>query len=179
MPGVSDDIGGGIAPCEQKSSNVLALLSLHRVYRAACVAGVAFPALEELAEKDLRVAELFTYNDRTPSSYNALGLARRYQDWVGRGEPGHDAFLHHMRYYIRWLAHVWHAYHAELAELGEREEQLYQSRFVEPSTRAGWFRGGGGRAAKRRRRVGRTRGFQQRGRQWLPEFGWWRVVVKE
>src|SRR5690606_34442033 len=52
MPGVSEDIGGGIAPGEQKPSNELALVSLHRMYRAAYSAGVSLLPLQELGEKD-------------------------------------------------------------------------------------------------------------------------------
>lgn len=179
MPGVSEDIGGGIAPGEQKPSNELALVSLHQMYRAASSAGAALVPMERLPAKGRVLASLFTYNDRTPSRYNALGLARRYQDWVGRGEPGHDAFLHHMKYYIRWLAHVWHAYHAELAELGEREEQLYQSQFVESSALARLFRVSGESAAQRQQRVEQTREIQQRRRQLHAEFRWLQDVDKE
>ncbi len=179
MPGVSEDIGGGIAPGEQKPSNELALVSLHQMYRAASSAGASLVPMEMLPAKGRVLASLFTYNDRTPSRYNALGLARRYQDWVGRHEPGHDAFLHHMRYYIRWLAHVWHAYHAELAELGEREEQLYQSQFVESSTLARMFRVSGESAAQRQQRVEQTREVQQRRRQLQAEFRWLQDVDKE
>lgn len=179
MPGVSEDIGGGIAPGEQKPSNELALVSLHQMYRAASSAGASLVPMEMLPAKGRVLASLFTYNDRTPSRYNALGLARRYQDWVGRGEPGHDAFLHHMKYYIRWLAHVWHAYHAELAELDEREEQLYQSQFVESSTLARLFRVSGESAAQRQQRVEQTREIQQRRRQLHAEFRWLQDVDKE
>ena len=179
MPGVSEDIGGGLAPGEQKPSSELSLVSLHRMYRAALNAGAALPSTQQLEVKDPETAELFIFNDCTPSEHSALGLARRYQDWVGWREPGHDAFLHHMRYYIRWLAHVWHAYHAELAELGEREEQLYQSQFVEASRLARLFRVSGETAAQRQQRAEQTQEIQQRRHQLQAEFRWLQDVDKE
>lgn len=179
MPGVSEDVGGGIAPGEQKPSNELSLVSLHRMYRAALAAGAALPPMENLDEKDLKTAELFIYNDRTPTGYGALGLARRYQAWVGQKEPGHDAFLHHMKYYIRWLAHVWRAYQAELADLSKWEEQLYESQFVESSTFGRLLRMSGETATQRQQRTEQTQQIQQRRRQLQAEFQWLQDVDKE
>ncbi|TVP82212.1 MAG: hypothetical protein EA353_00715 [Puniceicoccaceae bacterium] len=136
MPGISEDIGGGIAPGEQKPSNELSLVSLHRMYRAAITSGVSIPSLQELEARDPETAELFVFNDRTPSQRSAFALVRHYQRQVGRHSPGHDAFTHHMQFYIRWLANIWHAYQRELAELAG------QLRALENSQGGTWPRSG-------------------------------------
>tara|TARA_R110002020_G_scaffold117466_4_gene268526 strand:- start:469 stop:1923 length:1455 start_codon:yes stop_codon:yes gene_type:complete len=156
MPGVSEDIGGGIAPGEQKPSNELALVSLHQMYRAAFAAGAALPAIENLGDKDVRTAELFVFNDKTHNQHGAQGLATRYRRLVGRQTPGQDAFILHMRYYIRWLANIWHAYKKELEYLGEQEDALNQSQFAESSGLARVFRLGNESAQQRQVRLQQT-----------------------
>lgn len=133
MPGVSEDIGGGIAAGDQKPSNELALVSLHQMYRAALSAGVSVPPLEDLPIKGRMISALFTFNDRSPSQYSAHSLATRYQRTVGRQPPSQDTFTLHMRYYIRWLANIWQAYKGELRRLGNQEETLHQRRFADSS----------------------------------------------
>tara|TARA_R110002020_G_scaffold168713_1_gene357627 strand:- start:3907 stop:5670 length:1764 start_codon:yes stop_codon:yes gene_type:complete len=133
MPGVSEDIGGGMASGEQKPSNELMLASLHRMYRAAVAAGAALPSLADLERKDPETAELFVFNDRSPSQYSAQSLTIRYQRTVGRQPPSQDAFTLHMRYYIRWLANIWHAYKAELRNLGDQEDRLQERQFANSS----------------------------------------------
>ncbi|TVP93400.1 MAG: hypothetical protein EA348_00765, partial [Pseudomonadaceae bacterium] len=137
LPGVSENIGGGMAPGEQKPSNELALVSLHRMYRAAFAAGSSLPAMADLPARGRVISALFTYNDRTPSQRNAHGLARHYQRFVGREAPSADAFTLHMRCYIRWLAHLWAGYQGELAALRAEERRLYEGEL--PALRSGIF----------------------------------------
>lgn len=179
MPGVSEDIGGGLAPGEQKPSNELALVSLHRMYRAASHAGAAFPALDGLAEKDVNVAELFVYNDHTPAGHSVSGLALRYQRWVGHRQPGHEAFLHHMRYYIRWLASRWQAYRLELNALAEREEELHQGPFGRSSTLTQLLGRGTETQDQRQQRIDQLHKIQQRRRELETSSRWLREVDAE
>lgn len=129
MPGVSEDIGGGFAPGEQKPSNELAVVSLHRMYRAAFGAGAAMIPMDKLPSKGRVLSSLFVFNDKTPDSHSAFGLVRHYQRWVGNPPPGHEAFIHHMRAYIRWLAHLWLAYQKELKLLAEQEDALHRAEY--------------------------------------------------
>ncbi len=128
MPGVSEDIGGGLAPGEQKPSAELALASLHRMYRAACQAGVPFPLLEQLFEVDVVTAELFVFNDRVHDR-SAATLAERYLRSSGHARPGREGFTAHMRLYIRWLAGLWRDYQTSLRTLDEEEDRLHATRF--------------------------------------------------
>ncbi len=43
LPGCAEDVGGGLKPNEQKPSAELCRVALHRMYRAATMAGVPFP----------------------------------------------------------------------------------------------------------------------------------------
>ena len=129
MPGVSEDIGGGLAPGEQKPSAELPLASLHRMYRAACQAGVPFPPLEQLFEVDVVTAELFVFNDRVHGR-SAATLAERYLRSSGHARPGREGFTVHMRLYIRWLAELWRDYQTSLRSLDEEEDRLHASRFA-------------------------------------------------
>lgn len=132
MPGISEDIGGGLAPGEQKASNELALVSLHRMYRAAFAAGAALTPLQELPSKGRVISSLFVFNDKAPSQRSADALVRHYQRWLGNQPPGHEAFILHMRAYIRWLAHLWHAYKSEMAALSAQDDALHRSQYSDP-----------------------------------------------
>lgn len=129
MPGVSEDIGGGLAPGEQKASNELAVVSLHRMYRAGFTAGVAMVSMDNLPSKGRILSSLFAFNDKSPSQRSAYALVRHYQRWVGNPPPGHQAFIVNMRVYICWLAHLWRAYQTELQQLAEQDEVLHRAEY--------------------------------------------------
>jgi len=179
MPGVSEDIGGGIAPGEQKPSNELALVSLHQMYRAAYSAGVSLLPLQELGEKDINVAKLFIFNDKTPNQQGAQSLTARYRRLLGHQTPGHDGFLLNMRYYIRWLANIWHAYKAELQQLDDREESLYQSQFSDSSWLARTLGLGSETARQREVRLEQTNAVHQRRAELHDQFRWLSEVDEE
>ncbi|WP_421682950.1 hypothetical protein HKW98_18480 [Stutzerimonas urumqiensis] len=128
MPGVSEDIGGGLAPGEQKPSAELALASLHRMYRAAHQAGVPFIAMDQLAEADVVTAELFVFDDKVHGR-SAAALAERYLRIGGHARPGRDGFTVHMRLYIRWLAALWYDYQASLKRLADEEDRLHANQY--------------------------------------------------
>ena len=179
MPGVSEDIGGGIAPGEQKPSNELALVSLHRMYRAAYSAGVSLFPLQELGEKDFNIAKLFIFNDKTPNQQGAQSLTARYRRLLGHQTPGHDGFLLNMRYYIRWLANIWQAYKAELQQLDDREDSLYQSQFSDSSWLAKTLGLGSETARQREIRLEQTSAIHQRRAELHNHFRWLSEVDEE
>lgn len=172
MPGVSEDVGGGLAPGEQKASNELATVSLHNMYRAAFSAGSALIPMDELPAKGRMIASLFTFNDRSPSQRSAYALVRHYHRIYGRQVPGRDAFILHMRIYIRWLANIWAAYQLELANLQRQEDGIASSSSFPLS---GIFGVAGTSSAERRERDT----IQGRRRELGTEFRWLEAVDSE
>ena len=179
MPGVSEDIGGGIAPGEQKPSNELALVSLHRMHRAAFAAGVSLVALDELPAKGRMISSLFTFNDRSPSQRSALGLVRHYQRWVGNQLPSSDAFLIHMRCYMRWLAHVWQAYNAEMSELAAQEDAIHQNQYTDNNWFSEIFGFTNETNEERQARLSKVDEIQERRRQLRDQLSWLEDVDSE
>ncbi|WP_244268076.1 DUF2235 domain-containing protein [Stutzerimonas nitrititolerans] len=185
MPGVSEDVGGSLLPGEQKPSAELALVSLHRMYQAAFRAGVPFPHLEDLADIDLKTAQLFTFNDHIAGK-NAHALVRHYQRaaelsvaqlrGLGLGQQG--LFLGHMRLYIRWLAALWRPYEQRLREIGDEEDRLHASQF-----QAGNSRGLLGLPQESREhklaRIERSRALQAEREALQAQLGWLEDVDSE
>lgn len=150
LPGGSEDVGGSLLPGEQKPSAELARVSLQRMYRAAYSAGVPFPRFEDLADNDLKTAQLFAFNDHL-DGVSAWGLSRHYQraarasivelarvratNDVLMFSPQQQQFAGHMRLYIRWLAALWRPYAQRLRTIGAEEERLHSSQFQGGSSR--------------------------------------------
>ncbi len=172
MPGISEDVGGGLAPGEQKASNELATVSLHNMYRAAFSAGSALVPMDELPAKGRMIAALFTFNDRSPSQRSAYALVRHYHRIYGRQVPGREAFILHMRIYIRWLANIWAAYQLELANLQQQEDRIASSSSFPLS---GIFGVASNSSAERRERDT----IQGRRRELGTEFRWLEAVDSE
>jgi len=180
MPGVSEDIGGGIAPGEQKTSNELALVSLHRMYRAAFASGVSLVALDKLPAKGRMLSSLFTFNDQSPSQLSAFGLVRYYQLWVGNPSPGAEAFIIHMRCYIRWLAHVWQAYKTEMDDLAAQEDAAHRSQYRSNNGFGSGILGFATESATEQgARLSKLAKIQQRQRQLRAELAWLEEVDSE
>lgn len=173
MPGVSEDVGGGIAPGEYKPTIQLALTSLLRMYKAAVEAGAALPNLDELAQKDAEIAALFKVDAAVPQ------LVARYQRLVATGTPGHQGFVQHMRHYIRWLAIGWRNYQRELKELDQREDELHQRQFARSSGVARLLGQSTESAYERQLRLSETRKLQQRRETLHEQNGWLEEVNKE
>lgn len=185
MPGVSEDIGGSLLAGEQKPSAELALVSLHRMYRAAFQAGVPFPHLEDLPDVDMKTAQLFTFNDHIAGK-TAFALVKHYQLAARQsiaqlknlelGEQG--VFLGHMRLYIRWLASIWNPYKERLREIGEEEDRLQASQY-----QAGNSIGLIGRTTEsreqRQRRLDSTARLQAERKALQAELGWLEDVDSE
>lgn len=185
MPGVSEDIGGSLLPGEQKPSAELALVSLHRMYRAAFQAGVPFLHLEDLYEKDADTAELFTFNDHI-NGKTAFGLVKHYQSAakasiaqlknlnLGDQVP----FLGHMRLYIRWLASISRPYVQRLREIGEEEDRLNASQYAAGNS-AGMFGRPVETPEKRQARLKRTQELQTERETLRAQLGWLEDVDSE
>ncbi|PMY31994.1 hypothetical protein C1Y35_28755 [Pseudomonas sp. GW456-L14] len=185
MPGVSEDIGGSLLPGEQKPSAELALVSLHRMYRAAFQAGVPFLHLEDLYEKDADTAELFTFNDHI-NGKTAFGLVKHYQSAAKASiaqlknlNLGDKApFLGHMRLYIRWLASISRSYVQRLREIGEEEDRLNASQYASGNS-AGMFGRPVETPEKRQARLKRTQELQTEREALRAELGWLEDVDSE
>ncbi|WP_324728861.1 phospholipase effector Tle1 domain-containing protein [Pseudomonas chlororaphis] len=185
MPGVSEDVGGSLLPGEQKPSNELALVSLHRMYRAAFQAGVPFLHLEDLYEKDADTAELFTFNDHI-NGKTALGLVKKYQSAAKASiaqlknlNLGDQApFLGHMRLYIRWLASISRPYVQRLREIGEEEDRLNASQYAAGNS-AGMFGRPVETQEKRQTRLKRTQELQTERETLRAQLGWLEDVDSE
>lgn len=127
QPGISENIGGGLKPDEQKVSAELSLTALHRMYRSAKISGVPFPDLESLYQVDPDTAAFFLMNDEVEGL--SLVALRRYYERLSDGalEATEDNFQKHTLFYLAWLAHRYREYQAsrealesQLAELPDR-----------------------------------------------------------
>ncbi|PMY60943.1 hypothetical protein C1Y31_26350 [Pseudomonas sp. FW305-25] len=185
MPGVSEDIGGSLLPGEQKPSAELALVSLHRMYRAAFQAGVPFPHIEDLPDIDMKTAGLFTFNDHI-NGKTAFGLVKHYQSAAKASiaqlknlNLGDKApFLGHMRLYIRWLASISRSYVQRLREIGEEEDRLNASQYASGNS-AGMFGRPVETPEKRQARLKRTQELQTEREALRAELGWLEDVDSE
>src|SRR5690606_34493340 len=123
MAGMSEDIGGGLASSEAKSTD-LALVSLHHMYQAAFRSGVPFPPLEQLPRIAAKTAELFVFTDHREGQ-SALALSGHYGRRFFRDRrPRPDTFFEHTHQYIRWLADLWRTYQQGLRQLDEAQQNL-------------------------------------------------------
>lgn len=123
VPGISEDVGGGLHKGAAPHSRELHLASLHEMYRAAYRAGVPFHALEQLYEVDADVAGLFELNDHINGT-SALEASARYMARAGALTPNAQHFLTHRRLYIRRLRLLWQLYSEQLQAYAQEEARL-------------------------------------------------------
>lgn len=104
LPGISEDVGGGLKPGEQKVSAELSRYALHRMYRMAHRAGVPIPSLETLRERDVLNARHFEIDD-VIEGHTLPSLAQAYAD-ASRVHriPSSENFRFHSELYLAWLA---------------------------------------------------------------------------
>jgi len=123
-PGISEDVGGGLAANEQKISVELSRSTLHRMYRRATIAGVPLPPLDSLAERGRQFAQIFELNDKI-EGYSLPMLARHYQrQTAAYQQPTEENFRFHTLMYLAWLAQRFRDYKDTLEALEAREETL-------------------------------------------------------
>ncbi|WP_446022728.1 DUF2235 domain-containing protein [Billgrantia sp. Q4P2] len=120
LPGISEDVGGGLKPGEQKVSAELSRYALHRMYRMAHRAGVPVPSLEQLYQSKPDVAAYFMVDDEI-DGHTLPSLAAAYAEATRKyREPSAESFLFHAELYLSWLAKRYLIYRDTRAALEAR-----------------------------------------------------------
>lgn len=123
VPGTSSDVGGGLAKKSASHSRELHMVALHEMYRAAYSAGVPFPSMAKLQEKDRYVASFFEFHDHINGT-GAIEASKRYTSLAGNKKVSADAFLAHRRLYIQRLRGLWELYSGQHRAYSEQEDRL-------------------------------------------------------
>ncbi|WP_440972591.1 hypothetical protein [Pseudomonas koreensis] len=123
VPGTSFDVGGGLAKDDAPHSRELHMAALHDMYRAAYSAGVPFPSMAKLQEKDRYVASFFELHDHINGT-SAIEASNRYASKAGNKKVSADAFLAHRRLYIQRLRGLWELYSEQHRAYSEEESRL-------------------------------------------------------
>ncbi|MCP1488412.1 hypothetical protein J3D48_004725 [Pseudomonas fluorescens] len=123
VPGTSVDVGGGLVKNSAPHSRELHIATLHEMYRAAYSAGVPFPSITKLQEKDRYVASFFELHDHINGT-NAIEASKRYASIAGNKMVSADAFLAHRRLYIQRLRGLWELYSEQHRAYSDEEERL-------------------------------------------------------
>ncbi len=178
VPGISEDVGGGLRQEDAPYSRELHLTSLHEMYRAAYLAGVPFPQMETLQREDKYVASFFIFNDHINGT-SALDANARYLARVGANTPSKESFLTHRRLYIRRLRLLWQLYHEQSQAFAQEEARLDRP-LLGSESRLGRLLGQGSesmvQAGQRDRALQRVRASQAELRKTL---GWLEDVQRE
>ncbi|WP_395489225.1 hypothetical protein ACG1VR_15280 [Cedecea davisae] len=112
LPGCAEDVGGGLKPNEQKPSAELCRVALHRMYRAAMMAGVPFPDLQTLDQTDTDVAAYFIMQDKV-NKKSVAQWTKLYQQAVPFNAVSIGAQNRHLDSYIEWLGRQYYQYRCE------------------------------------------------------------------
>ncbi|WP_340148249.1 phospholipase effector Tle1 domain-containing protein [Franzmannia pantelleriensis] len=124
LPGISEDVGGGLKPGEQKISAELSRYALHRMYRMAHRAGVPVPSLEQLYQRNPDVAAYFMVDDEI-DGHTLPALAAVYAEATRKHrQPNAESFLFHAELYLSWLAKRYLIYRDTRAALEARLDAL-------------------------------------------------------
>lgn len=124
LPGISEDVGGGLKSGEQKASAELSRYALHRMYRMAHRAGVPIPSLETLRERDVLNAQHFEIDD-VIEGHTLPSLAQAYAEASqGHRTPSGENFRFHSELYLTWLAKRYLIYRDTKAALEARLDAL-------------------------------------------------------
>ena len=112
LPGCSEDVGGGLRPNEQKPSAELCRVALHRMYRAATMAGVPFPDFQALRAQSKTIASYFIMQDNV-NNKSVAQWAKIYQRAVPYKTVSIGAQNRHLDSYIEWLGRQYYQYRSE------------------------------------------------------------------
>ncbi|WP_447046021.1 DUF2235 domain-containing protein [Vreelandella sp. H-I2] len=124
LPGISEDVGGGLKSGEQKVSAELSRYALHRMYRMAHRAGVPIPNLEQLYQRNPDVAAYFMVDDLI-EDHTLPSLAQAYAEASqGHRTPSVENFRFHSELYLTWLAKRYLMYRDTKAALEARFDEL-------------------------------------------------------
>ncbi|CAM3677441.1 DUF2235 domain-containing protein [Vibrio cholerae] len=121
LPGISEDITGGLLPNEQRPSAELSRVALHQMYHAARSGEVPFPNFNTLQELDEVTASYFVMHDNLAGK-SVQYYTHRYMQQAGNKKLSRQAFENHQYIYSWWLGKQYADYKARLkdADSGER-----------------------------------------------------------
>ncbi|HFG1907637.1 TPA: DUF2235 domain-containing protein [Vibrio cholerae] len=121
LPGISEDITGGLLPNEQRPSAELSRVALHQMYHAARSGEVPFPNFNELHKVSEKVAAYFVMHDNL-AGRSVQYYTRQYMQQAGNKKLSRQAFENHQYIYSWWLGKQYADYKARLkdADSGER-----------------------------------------------------------
>ena len=128
LPGVSEDITGGLLPNEQRPSAELCRVALHEMYRVARKGEVPFPNFNDLQEISEKVASYFVMNDNLAGK-SVRYYSRRYMQMAGNTTLSSKAFAHHLAIYVEWLGRQYADYKARLAKANAEERKWLKDRW--------------------------------------------------
>lgn len=126
LPGCSEDVGGGLKPNEQKPSAELCRVALHRMYRAATIAGVPFLDFQTLDKTDTDIAAYFVMQDSV-NNKSVAQWTKIYQQAVPYKKLSVAAQNYHLDSYIDWLGKQFYQYRSECMKYEEQREQVMAS----------------------------------------------------
>ncbi|MFZ4833758.1 hypothetical protein [Rouxiella sp. Mn2063] len=126
LPGCSEDIGGGLKPNEQKPSAELCRVALHRMYRAAAMAGVPFPDFQTLDKIDTDIASYFIMQDSVDNKSVAQWV-NRYQRAIPEKRVSIEAQNIHLDSYVNWLGRQYYQYRSECMKLEKQRSDVLLS----------------------------------------------------
>lgn len=126
LPGCAEDVGGGLKPNEQKPSAELCRVALHRMYRAATMAGVPFPDLQTLDQTDTDVAVYFIMQDKVENK-SVAQWTKLYQQAVPFKAVSIGAQNRHLDSYIEWLGRQYYQYRCECLKYEKKRGDILTS----------------------------------------------------
>ena len=126
LPGCAEDVGGGLKPNEQKPSAELCRVALHRMYRAATMAGVPFPDLQTLDQTDTDVAAYFIMQDKVKNK-SVAQWTKLYQQAVPFNAVSIGAQNRHLDSYIEWLGRQYYQYRCECMKYEKQSSDILAS----------------------------------------------------
>lgn len=126
LPGCAEDIGGGLKPNEQKPSAELSRVALHRMYRAATMAGVPFPDFQTLNVNNPVVAANFLMQDNVDNKSVAqwTQIYQRALPYKKITVGGQNA---HLDSYIDWLGRQYYQYRKECLNYERQRDNTLSS----------------------------------------------------
>lgn len=128
LPGVSEDITGGLLPNEQRPSAELCRVALHQMYNVARSGEVPFPNFKNLQEISARVASYFVMNDNLAGK-SVRFYSRKYMQKVGGNRPSRQTFERHQRIYVWWLGRQYAEYKARLENANSEDRSWLKERW--------------------------------------------------
>lgn len=126
LPGCAEDVGGGLKPNEQKPSAELCRVALHRMYRAATMAGVPFPDLQTLDQTDTDVAAYFIMQDKVKNK-SVTQWTKLYQQAMPFNAVNIGSQNRHLDSYIEWLGQQYYQYRCECMKYEKQRGDILAS----------------------------------------------------